>query len=627
MCAWLPEASSAAARPEHVASYTLEARLDAVKHRVSGRGTIVIVNTARAPLSELYFHLYMNAFKNDATLFLRSPFGAGRSGSHGNAWGYIDVERLYARELESDLWPARAASMPFDPDDETNVRVPLPRALEPGQTLTLEVAFQVQLPEIIERTGYVDDYHFVAQWFPKLARLDPDGSFRHFAFHPQSEFAANFGNYDITLDVPEGDVVGASGVCAREGQSGGRRRLRCRAEDVHDFAWTAWSGFRERTERAGTVELRVLFPKGHEANAELALDSVRYGLGYFERRLGTYPYPSLTIVHPPDAGENSGGMEYPTLITTGGPWFTAYTPARGIETVALHELAHQWFYGLIGSDEHRHPFLDEGLTSYAEHAVLDARYGSGSSFDGFGLRISSDALSRVFSAARGRDEPIAQPAASFLSFRSLGAIVYSRTATLLRTLERVYGAEPLSHALSDYSARFRFAHPEPRDFVEAIRGRLGDDAARNLERALFERASVDYIVRDVRSAAAERRAGVFDEPTGRRTVPRSEEHPPPRYLSQAVVLRHGSLEFPIELELRFEDGRRELRTWDGRGTSHLIRHEGPSRLVGVTADPSFRILIDDDLMNNAEAAQAQGAPRVLERLAYVAELLLAGGLP
>lgn len=568
----------------------------------------------------------MNAFKNDESLFLRSPFGAGRSGQHGSKWGYIDVKRLYARELESDLWPARSAKSPGDPDDETDVRVPLSAPLEPGKTLTLDVEFEVKLPEIVERTGYMGDYHFVAQWFPKLARLLPDGTFAHFAFHPQSEFAANFGTYDVTLDVPSDHVVGATGSCQQTGAPTGRRRLRCQADDVHDFAWTSWPGFRERRERVSGVDVRVLTPPGHSENAELELDMVRFGLRHFGERFGPYPYRTLTVVHPPEAAGASGGMEYPTLITTGGPWYTALSGARAIEAVTIHELGHQWFYGLFANDEHRFPFLDEGLNSYAEHSALSARYGAGSAFSGFGLQIASEALSRTVAAARGGDEPIAQGAADFFSFRSLGAIVYGRTATLLSTLERVYGKQQLQLVFADYSAAARFRHPEPKMLVEAVRGRLGEAAARNLERALFERGSVDYLVRDVQNAAADPHAGVFDDAPGRRTIPRSELRPPARWAGHAVVLRHGSLELPVQIELRFEDAHLERRNWDGVGTRYIVNYEGPSRLVGITVDPEQRVLIDDDLTNNAAATEAQGAPRSLERLLYFCQLLL-GGLP
>ena len=101
-----------------VASYTLHATLDAHEHRVHGKGSIELFNYTEKPLSEVYLHLYMNAFKNDQSLFLRSPFGAGRSGQHGTSWGYIDVKRLYGRELGTELWPGRVLKNPDDPEDD-----------------------------------------------------------------------------------------------------------------------------------------------------------------------------------------------------------------------------------------------------------------------------------------------------------------------------------------------------------------------------------------------------------------------------------------------------------------------------------------------------------------------------
>ena len=118
-------AEPALERPTRVASYALEARLDAVEHLVAGRGTITLFNYTESALGEIYLHLYMNAFKNDESLFLRSPFGAGRSGQHGGKWGYVDVKRLVDRASGRDLWPQRQPKSPGDPRDETDILVPL----------------------------------------------------------------------------------------------------------------------------------------------------------------------------------------------------------------------------------------------------------------------------------------------------------------------------------------------------------------------------------------------------------------------------------------------------------------------------------------------------------------------
>jgi hypothetical protein len=276
-----PKADFAAAlqEPSKVASYDIEAKLDTSTHRVTGHETIHFVNRSSVQLNELWFHLYLNAFKNDKTLFLRSPFGAGRSGDKAHEYGYVDVKKLSLVGGDgADLWPNRDRHSPNDPDDETDLRLPLPSPIEPGASLSLELTFEDQLPEIVERMGYSGSFHFLGQWFPKLARLEPNGQFSHFSFHAQSEFYADFGDYDVTLDVPEAFRVGASGrlVPDASAHDPGRKRLHYLAPNVHDFAWTAWDKFELRSERIAGTDVSVLYPPHQERNAQAELDSVRF---------------------------------------------------------------------------------------------------------------------------------------------------------------------------------------------------------------------------------------------------------------------------------------------------------------------------------------------------------------
>ena len=612
--------ASAASR---VASYEIDASLDVERHRVTGRETIRFVNRSTLALNELWFHLYLNAFKNDKTLFLRSPFGTGRSGDKAREYGYVDVKKLVVVGGDGEnLWERRDRHSPGDPDDETDLRVPLGSALEPGAELTLELEFEDQLPEIVERTGYVGTFHFLGQWFPKLARLEPDGRFAHFAFHAQSEFYADFGDYDVRLDVPDGYLVGATGSLEHEELKKGRRLLTYRAENVHDFAWTAWDRFEVRKERIAGTAVTVLFPPHQGRNADAELESVRSALPHFNRLYGDYPYPTLTLVHPPESAANAGGMEYPTLITTGGPWYSTWGGGHFIEVVTTHELGHQWFYGLLASNEHAEPYLDEGINSYAEAEALESRFGAGAVFAGLGLRVSSTALNRVISTTRGADEPIAQGAAEFATFRSLGALVYSRTALVLGTLANVYGKDRLNHALGVYTRRFRFQHPTTSDLLRVMEAELDAQASRELSLALSDRGTVDYLVREISNAPVMAPAGVFDGPNGREKKKAAEPHPAGEYESRVVVYRHGLLQFPVDIELYFEDGTTQIRHWDGAGSTANIDNRGPSPLVSVSVDPEQRIVIDDDRSNNWLSTRGASAPRALEHLLYGAQIVL-----
>lgn len=602
-----------------VASYTLRARLDAAAHTVSGEGTLTWTNASSRPAPELYFHLYLNAFKNSESVFLRSAFSGNRSGRGAKVWGTIDVKKLSVREMGGEnVWPA-SATTPDDARDETDIRVPLPRPVAPGETISVDMEWKSQLPAIVERTGFARDFHMVAQWFPKVARREQDGTWAHFPFHAESEFYADFGAYDVTLDVPGDSVVGATGSLAEERTEGGRRICRYRASDVHDFAFTAWRGFRVRKETVLGVRVRLLVPPGHDRNAERTLSAVRHGLAHYGRAFGRYPYPTLTVVHPPEFAPAASGMEYPTLITTGAPWYAGYLSSF-VERLTLHELGHQWFYGLVATDEHSFPFLDEGLTTFAESSAMKAMFGVGNGLSLGGLRVDGEAYFRNMAVAAGQDDVVARPASAFATFDQLAALVYARTDVTLETIARVYGASELGRALSRYARRYRFEHPLPKHLLSVVRETVGEEAAEELHAALLEGGFVDFVAKDLRTTRVLPESGIFDRQGKRETKdpPRTSE----RWASRVIVHRHGTLRLPVDVEIHFEDGSHVRKHWDARERWRAFEVEGSSRAVLAIVDPEHRVLLDENLSNNSVSRTPSFPFRTTERALVIAELLL-----
>jgi hypothetical protein len=619
---WRPHA-------DDVADYTLRARLDPIAHTVHGEGTIRFRNASEAPVHELWLHLYLNAFKNERSTFLREPVAGFRGSATLADWGTIDLRALSLRgsggDAATDLLPAieRTPTGPEANDDETDARVPLPREVRPGESITLDVTWDDKLPSVVERTGYSGSFHFVGQWFPKLARLEPNGAWAHFQFHHLAEFYADFGTYDVTLDVPEGFTVGATGPVVETHREAGRLVERHVQADVHDFAWTAWDRFRSREESVGDVRVRVLYPVGYDADAERELAAIRFALPYFEARYGPYPYPVLTLVHPPESAGEAGGMEYPTLITTGGAWYGApFT--RLIELVTVHELGHQYFYGLLASNEELWPFLDEGVNSYAEEDALRAMFGAGSAFSGLGLTVSDEAIQAVFAGAAEHAQPVAQPAYAFTTGGHYSGLVYERTGAILETLRRVYGREAMDRTMAAYTRAFRFEHPGPEDLIEAFADNMGGEPAAMLRRALFEKGWVDYAVVEVSCHAVAAPRGIFDNDGTRQTVTETPAKGGD-FEGWVLVERRGTLRFPVVVELVFADGSRTRVPWDGEDGDVRIPYRGRSKLRAAVVDPDHAVLLDDDLTNNhgsAPDAENAGAHRVLERASYWAELLV-----
>jgi hypothetical protein len=518
-----------------------------------------------------------------------------------------------------DLLPALETHRGTDAD-ETDARVALPYDVAPGASVDLAVAFDDKLPSVVERTGYVGSFHMIGQWFPKIARLERDGTWAHFPLHHLAEFYADFGTYDVTLDVPEAFTLGATGPVVDTRRAGGRRIERHVQSDVHDFAWTAWDRWQTLRDTIAGVNVTVLFAPGQERIAARDLAALRFALPYESSRYGSYPYDVLTVVHPEDNAREAGGMEYPTLITSEGSWWTPdgiFVP----EIVTVHELGHQWFYGLVATNEAAWPFLDEGLNQFAETDAMAHWKGAGSAADFWGFRLSDAALQAVVSQRGVHDEPVAQPASAFTSGAKYGQLVYARTAAVLATLAGVYGDEAVLGALGTYARRFRFAHPGPEDLIAVFAESLGERPAATFRTAMFDKGWVDYAVDDVWSRRAKSPAGLFDRKGTRETTPRVEQD---AYEGGARIRRRGTLSFPVDVELVLEDGSTRRVSWNGEGEETQIPWSGPVALRAVRVDPEDRVLIDANPQNNAaKTEETHGpAPRVLERLTYAAELAL-----
>jgi hypothetical protein len=612
---------------EDVVDYTLSASLDPGAHTVHGEGKITWRNASRVPATELWIHLYLNAFKNQKSVFLSEPVGRGGRGIQPvKDWGYIDVRKLALGGV--DLWPSAELKRPGS-EDETDARVPLPHPVAPGETITLDVVWDDKLPTVVERTGYDGSFHMIGQWFPKIARLEPDGTWAHFPFHHLAEFYADYGRYDVTLDVPAQFVIGATGPAAEARIDRGLRRIERHVQsNVHDFAWTAWDKFQTISEKIDGVDVTLLHPPGFRVVAERELRTMRFALPHFSKLYGKYPYSVLTLVHPPSGAGEAGGMEYPTLITTGGPW---YTPpgVLTIEHVTIHEYGHQYFYGLLGSNEVDWPFLDEGLNTYAEGEGLGAWRGESSLVDLAGLSVSDANVQAVVGNDNAHDQPVAQPAYAYDNGSHYSALVYERTGAIFETFRRTYGDALVQKALGRYARKFRYKHPRPDDLIAIFDEVLGKKPAVLLRAALFDKAWADYAVTAISCRHVAPAAGVFDTKGKRETIVagRPDES---SWEGSVLVTRRGTLALPVDIELTLDDGTKQRVRWDGEGDGIRVPYSGALALKSAEIDPGHAILLDEKITNNfaaADASATHGAPRSAERTTYWAELFLQGFFP
>ena len=628
--------ASLPAHAEDVVDYTMTAELDPGAHTVHGEGKIFWRNTSSQPVHEVWLHLYLNAFKNEQSTFMREPTFGGRGAEGVTDWGTIDVRRFAMNG--GDLWPGadKTGGRPGDLD-ETDVRVPLNDEIPAGGSATFEMTWDDKLPNVVERTGYYESFHMIGQWFPKIARLEPDGRWAHFPFHHLAEFYSDFGTYDVTLKAPKNFVLGATGPVVESHDEGNLHVERHVQGDVHDFAWTAYDQFQIRSETIDGVFVRVLFPRGFGYAAERELATIRFAMPHYGKRYGRYPYNVLTLVHPPSGATEAGGMEYPTLITTGGPW---YGPpgVRELELVTIHEFGHQWFYGMLASDEVSWPFLDEGMNSYAEQEGLRAWLGAGNVVDLFGLKVGDAELEAAWPGSRVHDAPVAQPAFEFPTSDHYGGLVYARTAAIFETVDRTWGRELGAKAIGRYARRARFRHPTPEDLLASYEEVLGPDVRAMLEEALFHKGWVDFKVESIHTPRVTPALGIFDRDGKRETVkPSDAPSGKAEYDGFVLVCRQGTLVMPVDVELTFEDGTNQRIRWDGKGTEDdkentwaRLPFHGSSPVAFAVIDPDHAVVVDQDPTNNFLRAGGASPPpsgRVAERLTYAAQLFFSGVLP
>ncbi len=560
--------------PSHavpVADYTLRVKLDTETHVVEGEGVLRWHNRSAKEVTALPVHLYANAFRSEDTRFLSDRRPGGRGTGAVRDLGHIEIDRFSVQSHGGEnLWPRAKRADSAYPNDDTDMVIPLAQPVKPGESIDIDLAWRTKLPSIVERMGYHGTFHMVAQWFPKIAKHEPDGRFAHFSFDRLAEFYADFGTYDVTISVPESFVVGATGPCHSEQVVDGRRVVRHVQPDVHDFAFVAWDGFRELRKDVDGTDVRLLFPMGHEGIAEEQLEVTAFGLRHYGARFGSYPYATLTIVHPPVGAEEAGGMEYPTLFMTGGSWWK-----RGVDgsarALTLHELAHQYFQGMVATNEHAWPFLDEGLASFAEVDALDAGWPHAGAIAARNWGVAASTVMRTVGLGGGQDDVIAKPAPDFHSGHTYGRLVYGRAALVLTTLDRVYDGKVMQ-AIGRYARRYRFAHPEPAHLLAAVRDVAGEPAAEALRTCLFDRGWIDFAINDMSCEA--------DACT-------------------AVVSRRGNVLLPVDVLWLHADGTHTTTKWDGKQAQASLRQAVASPVVHVVLDPGHKVLLDEDFSNNA----------------------------
>lgn len=594
-----------------IANYKIDVTLDPATKKLTGRETLTWRNTSTDLIHELQFHLYLNAFRNDRSTFMRESGGQLRGtqidrNSKEDPYGYMEVVSIKSRQPNAQESLAYAYTQPDDTntDDRTVIRVPLSKPVGPGETITLDITFRAKLPKIFARTGFSRDFFLIGQWFPKIGVYEPAGTryakvgqWNCHQFHAHSEFYADYGVYDVNITTPKDYWVSATGLYQSEKlHPNGTKTILYHAEDVVDFAWTASPHFQVINDKwqrpsGGSVELEVIMQPEHLDQAGRYIQAVKAALSYFDKHLGKYPFPNLTIVDPPFHAQGSFGMEYPTFITAGTAWFMP-AGARFPEQVTIHEFGHQYFMQLLATNEFEEAWLDEGFNQYYEGRIVDETYRN--ELDLFGFTMGDLASSR--DSYVHQDNPAI--GSSFgntwqLPDGQYAVLTYTKTATWMRTLEGLVGRPVMDEIMQTYLARWQFKHPDGQNFIDIVNeivpkrlgAKYGPDMNWFFAQALYGDNVVDYELLSIRNRT---RNGLQE--------------------SYITVQRNGDGQIPVDVLVHFENGKELMLFWDGKSRQRLFTVAESSKVLWATVDPRQKIYMDVNLNNNSLTLSPSAAP-------------------
>jgi len=488
-------------------SYEIKADLDTEEHSLRAIEYFTYYNNSPYSLDTLYMHLYANAYKDGHTIYAQERRQLGDSDflKAEQARGSIHIEHIIRGEdsLQHII-------------DGTIMAINLGQTLSSGDSITFKIEYLLKIPEFSSRLGYHSHHYEMVHWYPKVCVFDEYGWHRD-QYHAIGEFYGEYGDYRIELTVPGDYVVAATGeridphdkrfidaLVSHSGKiaMGERKSVRFSAEDVHDFAWVCDPNFLVEQYEVDGILLSVFYLKQSEKkwrNAGLfAMEAVKR----FNEWYGQYAYSNLSVVN----GYYHGGTEYPQLVII-GPGEDQFT--RLFEITIIHEIAHQWFYGIVGSNELDEAWLDEGFTTYSEIRYCEDRYGKDNSL----LKLPFiPPLSRRYyykviyylNQTNCIEIPILTPAYEYIDV-PIAYInsAYAKPALFLFNLEGILGRQRFDSILKRYIQEYTFKHPRTEDFIKTCEEESGEDLGPLFSQFLNTTDFSDWAVKKVVGSSAE----------------------------------------------------------------------------------------------------------------------------
>ncbi len=509
-------------------NYRIDVLLDDINHELFAEETITYINNSPDTLNFIYFHLWANAYKNNSTAFARQQL------DNGNTTFYFapQEQKGYIDSLDFKV-NGKPVKWEYDSEYIDICKLFLNEPLKNGEKIIITTPFHIKLPlGIFSRLGHIGQSYQITQWYPKPAVYDKYG------WHPMpyldiGEFYSEFGSFDVSITVPENYVVAATGNLMNEDEllwleqkaeqtkqlegfdeddtefpvsDTAMKTLQFVESNIHDFAWFAdkrynvLKGEVQLPHTGKKVTSWVMFTN-EEAYLWLnALEYINDALYYYSLWNGDYPYNNCTAVM--GALSAGGGMEYPTITIIGYSY-----NALSLEQVIMHEVGHNWFYGVLGSNERRHPWMDEGINSFNELRYIRTKYPNMKLYETFineGVAKFFDIQHHphkyyyetgyLLNTRRNLDQPASLHSEKY-SLINYGTIVYMKTALAFNYLINYLGEDTFDKIMREYYEKWKFKHPYPEDLRKIFEANTDKNLNWFFDDLLQTTKTIDYKIK------------------------------------------------------------------------------------------------------------------------------------
>ncbi len=594
--------------------YKINADLDVKKKILSGKGTVIYYNNSPDTLKSIVWHLYQNIFRKDS-----SPRKNDEQSSR--AFGVTNGMSIDKISVNNTVITPTI--------DGTIMETILPQLLMPKTSVEISLDWNYDIPKNAElRTGSEGNDFGISQWYPQVAVYDDQRGWDRTQYLGIAEFYTEYGNWNVSITVPNNFIIASTGtltnpndvltplqlqrfnslsndsttriilpseiVLTADSINEEKTIWKFTAENVRDFAFAVsanyvWDGtvtnsgvriyaFYHPNEYRASLPLMMRDASNWDEGAQMA----KHVIEHFSKHFGNYIYPQATVVSGPVSG-----MEYPMMI-----YASSGDPVSNLlyYTIA-HELGHEWYPMMIGSNETNYPFMDEGFNTFITATAVEDRYGNNGLLHKDFLKKYSwmnlpESNARLFEqrfylmSARANNEATLMAHPYLIPALQYGVMAYQKPGTVMVMLQDVIGSERFSKGMNDYYNRWLFKHPYPQDFFNTMENAAGRDLDWFWNQWFDQTWKLDIAVDDVRS----------EENNG-------------KIISTIVLENKEQAIMPATLRLTLADGTiRDIRfsetVWNKGHRAEIMIDSLPAAINNVVIDPEMK-LADINRLNNS----------------------------